>query len=329
MRNYICTPAEAASAIEGGAVLMIAGSEEALSQLPTGAWIGGTSVYFMTEEGGVEDRDRVFCSEVTEAEGAKIVELTVDALPTISSGRASNGFTGLLIPGFSEAHTAFAMEASRYEGIFEQPLIGWIAGVHLDDIGKRAPKVFNGATGAGFSDRAVALYVELPAGMEPRLDIVNPFERGDEQATSFLFDESGFSAKSAVVNGERVDLARYITEHALDTRLPLVANYAGALINVSINAVDADVGEVTFYAPVVAGVEYRMARPLDNYAKAFEEKVAGEGAEAFSCNCILNYLYGELEGRKTGDFTGPATFGEIAYMLLNQTMVRLDIDSAA
>ena len=46
----------------------------------------------------------------------------------------------------------------------------------------------------------------------------------------------------------------------------------------------------------------------------------------FSCNCILNYLYSELEGKKTGGITGPITFGEIAYQLLNQTMVYLTIE---
>jgi hypothetical protein len=45
----------------------------------------------------------------------------------------------------------------------------------------------------------------------------------------------------------------------------------------------------------------------------------------FSCNCILNYLYSGLKGKKTAGITGPATFGEIAYQLLNQTMVYLRI----
>ena len=48
----------------------------------------------------------------------------------------------------------------------------------------------------------------------------------------------------------------------------------------------------------------------------------------FSCNCILNYLYSELEGKKTGSFVGPITFGEVAYQLLNQTLVYLKIEDA-
>jgi hypothetical protein len=47
---------------------------------------------------------------------------------------------------------------------------------------------------------------------------------------------------------------------------------------------------------------------------------------AFSCNCILNYIYGNLEGKKLAGTAGPITFGEIAYQLLNQTMVYLEFE---
>ena len=32
-----------------------------------------------------------------------------------------------------------------------------------------------------------------------------------------------------------------------------------------------------------------------------------------------------MQGQTTGNFTGPVTFGEIAYILLNQTLVKLDV----
>jgi len=41
----------------------------------------------------------------------------------------------------------------------------------------------------------------------------------------------------------------------------------------------------------------------------------------------LNYLYSGLEGKKTGNVTGPITFGEVAYQLLNQTMVYMTIEN--
>jgi hypothetical protein len=36
-------------------------------------------------------------------------------------------------------------------------------------------------------------------------------------------------------------------------------------------------------------------------------------------------LYSELEGKKTASIIGPITFGEIAYQLLNQTLVYAEI----
>jgi hypothetical protein len=46
---------------------------------------------------------------------------------------------------------------------------------------------------------------------------------------------------------------------------------------------------------------------------------------ALSCNCIVNFVNSSLEGRTTGGIVGPITFGEIAYQLLNQTMVYLTV----
>ena len=81
-------------------------------------------------------------------------------------------------------------------------------------------------------------------------------------------------------------------------------------------------------APVIEGVSYRVAQLPGDYASEFVARAQGEGSRELSCNCILNYIYGELESKTTGGFTGPATFGEIAYMLLNQTMVRVNLRAA-
>ena len=113
--------------------------------------------------------------------------------------------------------------------------------------------------------------------------------------------------------------------------MPLIANYGGAHLNVSIKSVDADKGIVSFYAPVQEGVVCRPAATLpDDYARAFATSLSDKvtGAD-YRCNCILNDLYGEMEGKSVSRFTGPITFGEIAYMLLNQTLVRLELQKAA
>jgi hypothetical protein len=76
----------------------------------------------------------------------------------------------------------------------------------------------------------------------------------------------------------------------------------------------------------VTGVQ-TCALPISRFnrvfARDYEENVV------FSCNCVLNYLYASLDGKKTGFFTGPVTFGEIAYILMNQTIVYLSIESVA
>jgi hypothetical protein len=105
------------------------------------------------------------------------------------------------------------------------------------------------------------------------------------------------------------------------------------LINVSIQTIETLTGKVKFYAPVFPGVEYHFANPLEDYTGQFEQYMeieqcmqeAGGSITAFSCNCVLNFLYAELNGKKTGSLVGPMTFGEIAYMLLNQTLVFLKI----
>ncbi|PYF09468.1 hypothetical protein C8J30_10840 [Rhodobacter viridis] len=329
MKNEMLTVAEAAKRIEAGDVMVIAGDETLLAQLPRGSWIGGTTVYFVTETGGAVVRDRLFCTTISKATGASPRHLWVDELPRIAEGYKSGGITMIMIPAFSVAHSQFAVDGQTYPGLFDQPLAGWITGVHLDDIGKKSPKVYDGATGKGHDEGAVLLHVALPEGVSIDLDILNIFAQGDDAKLTFTFHDGGFTAKTATVNGAEVDLASYITENGIDTRLPLVANYAGALVNVSIQSVDVAAGEVKFYAPVVAGVEYRMANALGSYSQAFAQGAGDAGAGQYSCNCILNYLYGELEGQRTGGFTGPVTFGEIAYILLNQTLVRMDITDAA
>jgi hypothetical protein len=140
------------------------------------------------------------------------------------------------------------------------------------------------------------------------------------------FEKSGFQVSQCLVNGKPANLAEYITSKGISTEFPLVGDYNGSSINVSFQAVDAAKGTVELYAPVFAGVDYHFAKPVADYSGAFAKAVTGEEPEpAFACNCILNYLYGKLEGKTAGHLTGPITFGEIAHQLLNQTVVRLQI----
>ena len=152
------------------------------------------------------------------------------------------------------------------------------------------------------------------------VDIVNGMVQGS--GDRIRFRETGFEAGDCLINDVPANLADYLDACEADLKLPLVADYCGAAINVSLKGIDRAGRKVSFYAPVFEGIEYRFAEAPGT----LPAMAADEGKDAsFSCNCILNYVYGELEGRRTGRFTGPMTFGEIAYLLLNQTLVHLSL----
>ncbi|MEO0938988.1 MAG: hypothetical protein AAFY38_12615 [Pseudomonadota bacterium] len=322
MKNAICTVVETADRIKAGEKLVIAADEALLRQLPKGDWIGGTSVYFLTDGGGREERERLFVTQV-DAQNCVVKHLDQADLKDFAAAQFKSGLTILLIPGFSNAHQEYAIHGPGYDGLFDQPVVGWISGVHLDDIGQVSPKVFDGTSGQAHDDGAVVMYVDAAGGQAPTVDILNLFHQ-DTASPTLKFASSVFSATEVFVDCKPVNLAQYITENEINTQLPLVANYSGAMINVSVQNVDLAQGKVDFYAPVVPDVEYRLAADPGPYAEVFASRLTAEGTHALSYNCILNYLYGELEGKTTGTFTGPATFGEIAYILLNQTMVYVE-----
>jgi len=320
--------ADASRLISSGHVLLVAGSEDLLRQLPEGTWIGGTSANFMTPDGGLTVHDRVFVSDITDiAKSAEVRSYAVGELSRIAADYPENGFTVLNIPAFSDAHSTFAKEVATYDGVFNSPLYGWISGVDVSEIGKRAPKTFAG-TGAPLADRAAALHVVLPPGKAAKLDIINLFSQGDGAEIEFAVD--GFeSVGDCRIGGKPANLASYIATNKIDAKLPLVANYQGAMVNVSLQSVDAAAGKTTFYAPVFKGIKYKFAAPVEDYIDDFTRRLATIKTHsiALSCNCVLNYLYAQLEGKKTGSIIGPITFGEIAYMLLNQTLVYLSIET--
>jgi hypothetical protein len=322
---------DTAALINAGKVLALAGDEALLAQLPKGNWIAGTIPYFIAEEGGTESRERIYVTQLTEATPAtsQIKTYSLDTISSIASDAPDNGYTIVILPAMSAIHTEYANHGRDYPDMFMKPIVGWIAGVHLDDLGKVAPKVVNGTAGGMLGAEAVAIHVSLPDDRLAMIRILNLFRQAPD-GDVITFTETGFSATTCLVNGTPTSLAEYIAARGLDLKLPLVADYNGASINTSFQGVDADGRTVRFYAPVFPGIEYRHAGPVGDYVQEFEKLAAGtHAAVEFSCNCILNYLYGELKNRKTGDLHGPATFGEIGYQLLNQTLVYLDVQTQA
>lgn len=317
--------AEVTTRIASGRPLLLAGSESALSQLPKGNWIGGTTSYFMDVDGCTSSGSHIFVDQLPEfASSFQIAEYSPETLPNIFRDAPKKGFSFLILAAGSAVHIAYAKDAPRYEGFILKPVTGWVSGTPLADIGRTEPKVFNGQTGEAFSSRAIVMHIALPPHKLADLDIINVFTPGSGDAITF--PESGFTVGQCLINGNPGNFAEHISRVHADTRLPLTADYNGSVVNVSIQSVDEKANLVRLYAPVFAGIEYRFAAPVDDYVATFDSILHAQLApSAFACNCILNYVYGNLEGKTTGSITGPITFGEIAYQLLNQTLVRLTI----
>ena len=311
--------------IAAGKKLFLAGDESSLSRLPNGKWIGGTIPYFMSEDGGVSAKDKIFVTKVPDyIKDISIKLYDEKEIEMIIKDRPEHGFSFIIIPARSGVHVTYAQQAPNHANLFMKPTIGWIAGVHLDDLDKVTPKVFNGSAGEKTGNKAVVMHLSLPADKMAVIGIVNIFKQG--MGDTIQFEKSGFSATDCRINGEKINFSGYLRAKKIDIRLPLVANYSGAKVNVSFQSLKEEDKTVNFYAPVFKDVEYKIAMPIRNYIEEFTCHIPeGKTAPVFSCNCILNYLYSELEGKKTGNITGPVTFGEIAYQLLNQTLTYIDI----
>ena len=314
---------EAASEyIKSGKLLHIACTESMLRKLPKGNWIGGSTEYFISKEGGIVSGEMLSVTEFPFSE-FKPVSYGVSTIGHVAEDAYDNGFSIVIIPFDSAVHKEYAQNAAGYEDMFMKSIVGWIAGINLGVPGQ-TPVAVNGATGEVFTDQAVAMHIGVPDDKIVSIKIVNIFEQ-DENSPVIEFTEEGFSALTCLVGGQETVLADYIAKNGIDTKLPLVGDYSGSGINISFKSVDD--GVVHFYAPVFSGIKYRMAKNISDYEKAFNTRLATleDSDAAFSCNCVLNFLYGELEGKTLDSFVGPITFGEIAYQLLNQTLVYVTV----
>jgi hypothetical protein len=237
-----------------------------------------------------------------------------------------NGFSIAVVPFNSAVHKLFAEKAPSFKDMFIKNIAGWISGLNLSVPGQ-TPISANGPEGAAYPDKATVLHIGLPEDKAVTIGVINVFSQ-DEESPVIEFTKDGFEADTCHINGEETAFADYIANNSIDTKLPLVGDYSGNGVNVSFKSVEN--GVVHFYAPVFRGIKYRIAKSVPDYAEEFNGRLSDHISDMnakteFSCNCILNFLYGELEGKKIENFHGPITFGEIAYQLVNQTLVYVSV----
>ena len=303
-------------------LLHIAGTENLLRKLPKGNWIGGSTEYFMAEDGG-RVTDELLSVLEQPYDHFKIDSYDEDTISNIAVDAYDNGYSVVILPFDSIVHRKYAAQAPGYEGMFIKNIIGWISGFNLNVPGQ-TPIAVNGLTGEVFPDRAVVAHIYVPDEKVVSIGMINIFSQ-DEHSPLIEFPIEGFSAKTCRINGEEVVFADFIEQNGIDTKLPLIGDYSGAGINISFKSIED--GTVNFYAPVFPDIKYKLAAQIKDYVKNFNDqlKTLKGISSVFSCNCILNFLYGELEGKNINAFFGPITFGEIAYQLVNQTLVYVTI----
>ena len=313
---------EVSEKIEKGQLLHIAGTEDLLRKLPKGNWVGGSTEYFMSEDGGKITNEKLFISEFPYSE-FKLSSYDEKSIYNVAVDAYDNGFSIVILPFDSVIHKTFADKAPEFKSLFMKNIAGWISGLNLNEAGQ-TPITVNGLTGEVSKDKGVVIHIEVPADKRVSLGIVNIFEQ-DNNSPVIQFPQEGFSAKTCMVDGKEVVFTDFIEQNKIDTKLPLIGDYSGQGINVSFKSIDD--GMVSFYAPVFPHIQYRMAKTISNYVERFNNQLdAHKSADAeFSCNCILNFLYGELENKDIEKFFGPITFGEIAYQLVNQTLVYVTV----
>jgi hypothetical protein len=321
--KMLLTFEQTSALINENKTLHIAATENLLRKLPKGNWIGGSTEYFVGENGGVVTDSMLSVIEL-EAESCKVNVYDKGGIKNVAADTDENGYSLIIIPFNSEVHTEYADNAPSYEEMFFKPVVGWISGLNLSK-SDQTPIAVDGTTGTAYADKAVAFSVTLPAGKTCSMNIINIFEQ-DDSSPVITFPENGFSAEKCCVDGKEIVFADYIAANSVDTKLPLVGDYSGMGVNVSVKNIAE--GKTDFYAPVFSGIEYRFAKPVSDYETAFRSRIDAieDKSSAFACNCILNFLYGNLEGKKLDGFYGAITFGEIAWQLLNQTLVYLTVE---
>ena len=141
---------EVSKKIMDGALLHVAGTETLLKKLPKGKWIGGSTEYFMTKDGGVVSNDRLFVTEFP-YENFSIKSYGTDEIENVAADAFDNGFSIVIMPFDSAVHKKYAEKAAGFKDMFLKNITGWVSGVNLGVAGQ-TPTVVNGMTPSAYAE---------------------------------------------------------------------------------------------------------------------------------------------------------------------------------
>jgi hypothetical protein len=160
MESKLYSIAETKAFINKGYLLTLAADERVLSQLPKGNWIGGTIPYFMDINKSLFSQDKIFVNKLSDSIiNYKIIEYDEKSIYNIVNDSYDNGYTLLILPPFQRVQKVYALESLKFKGIYNNPIIGWIAGKDVNS--NEIPKIFNGFNNQSFDNKAIAMHLEL------------------------------------------------------------------------------------------------------------------------------------------------------------------------
>ena len=336
MSNRLFKKEEVVDLIKAGHVMLLSGSDKALAGLPAGKWIAGTTPYFMDGVGKV-DEENIFVDDFTSiAKDAKVAVFDTTNIHEIATKGFGNGFIVMSLPIDTEIYFQFSNNSLEYEGIYDNPLVGFVACCNFNDYGNFGSlKTFVGAGTDGklLPDKAVALYVELPDNITARAEIIN-LDTIDYDTPKVVFPKTSFFQSDCLIDGKPGNIAEYM-ENYVKPRMggkgytQMITSQNGALINRDPKVVDMEKGTASFFSPAYAGDEYYLVKPGNDYLKMFNDALKAKGnTEVVACfSCISYFFGGSFEGKSICK-NGCYAFGEIAFQLLNKTIVTLEIDRA-
>lgn len=326
MERKLYTKEEVIKFISEGKKMVLSAGENILDQLPKGDWIAGTSPYFMNTDAGICTENKIFVDDFTNTvEDVKIKKYNKNNIKNIAVDAFENGLTVLILSMDSDTLVEFSINSFNYEEIFTNPIVGFVAGCNFEELSKTCPKSYNGQTGEKYNEEAVAIHFKLPHNKVARTEIIN-LETIDENSPQIQFPKTSFIQSECTIDGKEYNIADFLHKKNYKENYPIIANYSGALINRDVKKIDVENGEVSFYAPVFSDETYYLANLVDNYQELFINKASTRDFNiTYSCACVSYYLMGNLENKKI-DIEGVFAFGEIAFQLLNKTMVYVEID---
>ncbi|MDR0714061.1 MAG: hypothetical protein LBF89_07385 [Bacteroidales bacterium] len=313
----IYSQAEASTMIRKGDPLVIAGNYESLAGLPKGNWIAGTTPNAVLCGQKIILEQRLFIQRLPDfVTNVVIREYDSHNFKKIYTDAPENGFTYVIVPFDSKPHFEFSASVMSYNHFGRHPLCGWIS---WDT--KNTGRTFSGEQAQAYTDKAVAMHVEFPPDKYAEVQIFNPYTQGT--GDDITFENSGLTVKNACINGVRQNFAAYLRKINFNRRqFPLVGNYAGAMINISCRNIEEDA--VFLYAAVFPTIKYRIG--IIDPAVVLPSLLSKEALLSFTC--VVNYMQNEFCEKYLQNTSGPVTYGEIVYQLLNQTTVYLTIGNA-